>query len=433
MNKIDRIKLFLQGQPKWKGVVLFIILLVSGFGIFFFTYYKVDTVEVMDSNYYTKDEIKEMVLDGPLAYNSVLAPILYSKDLDDEGFVKGFSVTALSRNTICITVKENTPVGCLRYLDSYVYFDQDGYFTDSSLERNEQIPYFVGVSTDYVIKGEKIPVKGSDLVDIAKVLSGIFQKNDLYPDYIQMDSSSNIDMIYGDITVQLGKNEYLEDKMARVLAILPKLDGEKGILHMENVGESNKTVTFEREVEEITAENWNGGYDEYGEYTGDGEYTEDGKYVGPKPKGEYDYAIAAWPGGYDTDGDYTGSGPYDEDGVYVGEAPTEESIAANGDWKGGYDEAGRYVTDGEYDREGNYVGPRPSDESAEDGEDSGEDAYDEDSDSYDSDSYDEDDEDDYYGDSYYDDSYDEDDWYDYEQDYDDWYDDYGYDDDDYDW
>ena len=50
-------------------------------------------------------------------------------------------------------------------------------------------------------------------------------------------------------------------------------------------------VTFEAEEEEITAENWNGGYDENGDYTGDGEYDESGKYVGPKPVTALDYQL----------------------------------------------------------------------------------------------------------------------------------------------
>lgn len=53
---------------------------------------------------------------------------------------------------------------------------------------------------------------------------------------------------------------------------------------MENISRNSKTVTFEAEEVEITAENWNGGYDENGDYTGDGEYDENGDYVGPKPQ-----------------------------------------------------------------------------------------------------------------------------------------------------
>ena len=37
-------------------------------------------VEVMESNHYTKEELKEMVLTGAFSSNSVLAPITCSKN-----------------------------------------------------------------------------------------------------------------------------------------------------------------------------------------------------------------------------------------------------------------------------------------------------------------------------------------------------------------
>ena len=126
----------------------------------------------------------------------------------------------------------------------------------------------------------------------------------------------------------------LEEKMNRVIAILPKIQGKKGILHMESVATESNTFEEELEQEEVTAENWNGGYDEDGNYTGDGEYDEDGNYVGAKPKTALEEAIENWNGGYDEEGDYTGAGEYDESGNYVGPKPTQESLDAASDESG---------------------------------------------------------------------------------------------------
>lgn len=363
--------------------------------IFFFTYYKVEQVEVMGSSHYSEEEMKEMILRGPLASNSVLAPVLYTKkETGNIPFVDGFTVTQINRNTICISVKEKQPVGCIPYLDSYVYFDRNGIFIEGSKTRDESVPYFDGIQVNHVIMDEKLPIKGTTVLNTAVALSTIFQKNEMIPDHIQFDQSYNISLVYGDITVLLGKDKDLEEKMSRVLAILPMVVGQKGILHMENVTNSTKN-TFDVEVEEITAENWNGGYDENGDYTGDGEYDENGKHIGPKPVTELDYALESWVGGYDEEGDYTGAGEYDAYGNYVGPAPTKESLEANGDWNGGYLEDGSYNGSGEYDREGNYVGPNPGqgeDGSSEDtGNDSGsgEEADENGYEDYESDEYDE--------------------------------------------
>lgn len=300
--------------------------------IAFFSYYKVDSVEVRGTSHYTDEEVKKMVLRGPLASNSVLAPLFYSTTkTDDIIYVDAFKVTQLNRSTICISVKEKKIVGCIKYLDSYIYFDRNGIFVEGSQTRDETVPYFDGIQVNKIVMDEKLDIKGDTVLNTAVALSTIFQKNDMIPDHIQFDSSYSISLIYGDITVQLGKDENLEEKMNRVIAIMPKIQGKKGILHMESV--STDTNTFEEEKEEqdnteITAENWNGGYNEDGDYTGDGEYDENGNYVGAKPKTALEEAIENWNGGYDGEGDYTGAGEYDADGNYVGPKPTQESLDA---------------------------------------------------------------------------------------------------------
>lgn len=300
--------------------------------IAFFSYYKVDSVEVRGTSHYTDEEVKKMVLRGPLASNSVLAPLFYSTTkTDDIIYVDAFKVTQLNRSTICISVKEKKIVGCIKYLDSYIYFDRNGIFVEGSQTRDETVPYFDGIQVNKIVMDEKLDIKGDTVLNTAVALSTIFQKNDMIPDHIQFDSSYSISLIYGDITVQLGKDENLEEKMNRVIAIMPKIQGKKGILHMESV--STDTNTFEEEKEEqdnteITAENWNGGYNEGGDYTGDGEYDENGNYVGAKPKTALEEAIENWNGGYDGEGDYTGAGEYDADGNYVGPKPTQESLDA---------------------------------------------------------------------------------------------------------
>lgn len=380
-----------KNQLKVTGLIA--VLLLAGV-IFFFTYYQVDEVQVMGSSHYSEKQIKKMVLRGPMASNSVLAPLIYTKkNTKDVPFVEGYTVTRLNRHTICVSVKEKDIVGCIPYLDSYIYFDRNGTFIESSTERNEKIPFFDGIEVKHVIYNEELPIKDKMVMNTAVALSTIFQKNDKIPDHIEFSDDGQISLLYGDITVKLGKDEYLEDKMTRVLAILPLISDKKGILHAENVNDNSKMITLEQETDETTdsSETWTGGYDEEGNYTGEGEYDENGNYVGAKPQTDLEYALSNWVGGYDEEGDYTGSGEYDANMNYVGPAPTEESMAANGDWKGGYREDGGYDGVSEYDRDGNYVGSvedaqnsDSSDSTSEDGDSSGDGSGSDDTDTSDS-------------------------------------------------
>ena len=221
--------------------------------IFFFAYFNVTHVEVVESTHYSKDEIQDMVLTGPLASNSVLAPLLYSKDnVEDIPFVEKFEVTRINHNTIAVSVKEMEAVGCIPYLDCYIYFDREGIMIDSSVERDKVIPYFDGIHVNYVVKGQKLPIEGDTVLNTAVSLARIFEKNESIPDNISFDDNYQITLQYGDIRVELGQDQYLEDKMEKVIAILPLLDGKKGTLHLENVSDSMQKVTFEEDVEEET-------------------------------------------------------------------------------------------------------------------------------------------------------------------------------------
>lgn len=115
-----------------------------------------------------------------------------------------------------ISVREKSVVGCIPYLDSYVYFDRNGMFVEGDKTRDESVPYFEGIQVKKVVMNEKLPIKDA-VLNTAVALSTIFAKNDLQPDYIQLEDDSTIDLIYGDIMVKLGKDKYLEDKMSRMV------------------------------------------------------------------------------------------------------------------------------------------------------------------------------------------------------------------------
>lgn len=339
---------------------LLVLALIAG-GMVFFTTYEVKSVEIHGNTKYSDEEVKDMVLSGPFAGNTVLAPFFCSESgVEDRYLVDGWTVTQLSKDTLSINFDERKPVGCISYLDSYVYFDRNGKFVDASLNREEQIPYFNGVQVSKVVENEKLPIKGKTVLNAAVTLATIFQKDESLPDYVSFNEKGQVSLVYDKVTVNLGRNENIEEKMARAQAILPLLDGKEGTLHLESVTDTAKQVTFEPVGNDIvtqTTATWTGGYDANGEYTGEGEYDERGKFVGPPPLSDFENALEKWPGGYDGEGDFTGSGEYDANGNYVGAAPDEASFAALGDWTGGYDEAGVFTWTGEYDRNGNYVGP----------------------------------------------------------------------------
>ena len=348
--------------------------------VFFFSFFQVKNIEVRGSTRYSDEEVKEMVLKGLFAENSVLAPIFCSKEnVKDVFFVDGYSVTQMSRDTIAINVREKKPVGCIPFLDSYIYFDRNGFFVEGSRNREDKVPYFNGTEVKQVVEDEKLGFRGTDILNTAVTLSTIFQKEQKLPDHVEFDSKGQITLVYGMITVNLGENKYLEDKMARAIAILPKIQGRKGILHLESVKDNSKIVTFEplEMTEEDKASAAENGIEIPGSEDGGG--TEEGTADGTADSAleeedaarqaalaeRLQYALYGWVGGYTEWGEFTGDGEYDSFGNHIGPYPTIELLESFGDWEGGFTENGMWNGIGEYDHQGIYVGPNPNAESME--------------------------------------------------------------------
>lgn len=225
------------------GVVLLV------FFVAFNIYYHVDHVEINESFHYSEDEIRKMVLRGPFKYNSLLASVFYTKSVDDQGYVEGYEVTLIDRNTIMVSVRERQEVGCIKFLDSYMYFDRNGLIVESSIEPDKRVPYFDGLKVKNVVLGEELGIRET-VLNTAVSLVRTFEKNEMIPDHIEFDARYNITVQYGKIQAVLGEDSNLEDKMARLIAILPKLEGKKGIVHLENITATAHVVTFEPDLSE---------------------------------------------------------------------------------------------------------------------------------------------------------------------------------------
>ncbi len=233
-------------KKKKHTVAGLILLLVAGVLFWAWSFFKIEDVEVVGSTHYSEEQIRKIVLRGPLAENSVLAPLLCSRDRTEEiSFIDAVEVSYVDPHEVLISVKEKQSIGCVRYLDCYVYFDHEGRVIESSVEKDGEIPYYEGMEPEYICMDQLLPVKDERFLDTAISLSQIFQTGLQNPDRIQMDGRSVLNLFYGEIQVRLGKDKYLDDKMARMEAILPMLEGQKGILHLENITAEKKTITFE--------------------------------------------------------------------------------------------------------------------------------------------------------------------------------------------
>ncbi len=226
--------------------ILLIVGVLGGIAYYVFTTHTIKTVYVDGNVHYTEDEIKEIVMDGPLGNNSLYLSLKYkNKGVEDIPFVDVMDVSILSPDTIKITVYEKALAGYVKYMDSYMYFDKDGCVVESSSVRTVGVPQITGLSFEYLVLGESLPVEDADIFDTILNITMLLNKYELIADKIFFHSSDEITIYFGEVKVALGKDlKYLEDKIMLLPNFLKELEGKSGTLHMEKYEEGKGRFTF---------------------------------------------------------------------------------------------------------------------------------------------------------------------------------------------
>ncbi|MBQ8233615.1 MAG: cell division protein FtsQ [Lachnospiraceae bacterium] len=209
----------------------------------------VKNVYVEGNLHYSQEEIKEFVMQGPLGNNSLYLSFKYrNKGIENVPFVDVMDVDILAPDTIKIIVYEKALAGYVRYMDSCMYFDKDGYVMECSDVKTEGVPQITGLSFDYMVLGGKLPVEDEAVFDNVMNLTKLLDKYELEADTIFFHSSGEITIYFGEIKAALGDDSsQLENKMMLLPQFLSKLEGKKGTLRMENLTQDRTDVSFQLE------------------------------------------------------------------------------------------------------------------------------------------------------------------------------------------
>lgn len=208
--------------------------------------YTVKTVYVEGNVHYTEEEIKSFVMDGPLGNNSLYLSMKYkNKGVENIPFVDVMDVGILAPDTVKITVYEKALAGYVKYLDTYMYFDKDGYVVECSDVRTAGVPQITGLTFDHMVLGELLPIENPEIFGTILNLTKLLNKYELSADKIYFHTSGDITVYFGDVRVALGTDMAgMEDKVMLLPNFLKELEGKSGTLQMEKYDEGNGKFTF---------------------------------------------------------------------------------------------------------------------------------------------------------------------------------------------
>ncbi|MBR5577961.1 MAG: FtsQ-type POTRA domain-containing protein [Lachnospiraceae bacterium] len=222
--------------------VLFLLLIIIA------NVYHVKIITVEGNIHYSNDEIVAMVMEKKWEQNSVYLSLKYrKKDISGIPFIEKISVNIVAPDEIKIVVYEKAVAGYIEYLGKYMYFDKDGIIVETSKDRTEGIPEITGLKFDYVVLHQELPIENKEIFQSILDMTQLLEKYQIHTDKIYFDKDNQMILYFQDIKVRLGDITNIDDKIIRLKSVLPKIEGEKGILHMENFEKNSTNIIFNKD------------------------------------------------------------------------------------------------------------------------------------------------------------------------------------------
>ncbi len=232
-----------------KLTAIILALIIVGLVVFFKLFY-VENVIIEGNERYSDEQISELCLNTPLASNSVLFSTLsHTIDLSNIAFLDHVTVDYVDRSTIRLTVVETQLVGHFEVNGYYYYFDQRGRVTEVLTSPDDKegkhVPLIIGVGASNIGLEHVIEFEKDGVLNTITAIHHMILQYDICPDSVEFDANLNITLHYGSVDVLIGEDDLLEEKMARVAAILPSLEGKSGTLHLESYSSDTENIVFD--------------------------------------------------------------------------------------------------------------------------------------------------------------------------------------------
>jgi cell division protein FtsQ len=207
----------------------------------------VQNIHIRGSEYSKKSEIVEWIKEDPMTINSLYTLWKFkSGAYKMPVYLEDVEVQLKAPWSVQVIVREKEVVGCVLAGNEYHLFDAEGLVLKKTDEFVKDVPVIDGMEVESANRFEYLKVKNKQIFTYVVSLAEEIDKNKLEPDRILWQEDS-MDLFFADVCVKLGKTNY-EEKLREIAPILEKLDGKKGILHLEHYTKGS-TISFEENKE----------------------------------------------------------------------------------------------------------------------------------------------------------------------------------------
>ena len=216
--------------------------------------FQIRSIDVRGNERYLAEQIRDDLIYDFKTRNTLFFAWKYRSKAPaaDAPYLRSVQATMLSPTSVRIEVEENQMVGRVQHDGQNVYYDPDGVVQEITDTIYAGIPLVSGVEIESPQLYQKLVPQNASQLRTMLNITQLLIKSDLIPDSVTFDSNQNMVLRLGPVTVQLGQDEYLEEKIANLVSIYPQIKGEAGTLNMEGFTGKNEAITFKADSETVS-------------------------------------------------------------------------------------------------------------------------------------------------------------------------------------
>ncbi|MBP5224968.1 MAG: hypothetical protein J6Z38_05235 [Lachnospiraceae bacterium] len=231
-----------------RGLLVLILLILIAGGVMVGAYLlKAEHITVSGNRYCNDDIVISKVFREEDDYR--LSTILYRMvaGVPNDGAFESIRVSLTGLQSAAVKVIESKPVAQVLFRENYVFLNESGIVVGSLPVADAELLWLDGTFfTDYAdfsFPSTDDPDALLDALSVAKEASG----KGLKPSGIRCEYRT-YSLFFKDVEVRIGTTENLSGKLSEIVYQLPKYEGLKGILHMEDYDGKTEKPYFYFEV-----------------------------------------------------------------------------------------------------------------------------------------------------------------------------------------
>lgn len=241
--KIKRMK---RTRILWTVILAVVVVVVLGF-IILFRVFTLQKLDITGCTLYPSSAVEKEIKSEKRSWNSLFVYMKYRNGkMDALPYIDSVSVSMVTPHELKFRVKEKEVLGYIydSSLKKYVYFDPDGTALRISGKALSNEVRIRGLTAKNIALYEKMNFTNHGVLQTLESLTALLKSYNRIPESVTVRSGNTFWLDYGDIQVNLGTGMYLNEKVARMVKILPKLKNKKGVLHVETWTETTTDIYF---------------------------------------------------------------------------------------------------------------------------------------------------------------------------------------------